>query len=80
MRRHCSAAGAAGASAAREMDMRRVSIEVAATVSLALCRAATSYTAAVIAAAPNPDGAKAFLGYLASPDGRALFAQNGISD
>ena len=40
----------------------------------------TSYTAAVITAAPNPGGAKAFLGYLASPDGRALFAQNGISD
>ena len=40
----------------------------------------TSYTAAVITAAPNPGGAKAFLGYLASPDGRALFAQNGIFD
>jgi len=37
-----------------------------------------NYSAAVIAAAPNPDGAKAFIAYLASPDGRALFAANGI--
>jgi molybdate transport system substrate-binding protein len=37
-----------------------------------------SYSAAVIAAAPNPDGAKAFMAYLASPDGRALFVANGI--
>jgi molybdate transport system substrate-binding protein len=40
----------------------------------------TSYTAAMIATAPNPDGAKAFMTYLASPDGRALFAANGISE
>lgn len=39
-----------------------------------------SYTAAVIAAAPNPDGAKAFMAYLASPDGRALFVANGIPE
>jgi ABC-type Fe3+ transport system substrate-binding protein len=37
-----------------------------------------SYSAAVIAAAPNPDAAKAFMAYLASADGRALFAANGI--
>jgi molybdate transport system substrate-binding protein len=40
----------------------------------------TSYTAAVIATAPNAEGAKAFMTYLASPDGRALFAVNGISE
>jgi molybdate transport system substrate-binding protein len=40
----------------------------------------TSYTAAVITAAPNPDRAKAFLAYLASIDGRALFKANGISE
>jgi molybdate transport system substrate-binding protein len=37
-----------------------------------------NYSAAVIATAPNPDAAKAFVAYLASPDGRALFAANGI--
>jgi molybdate transport system substrate-binding protein len=40
----------------------------------------TSYTAAVIAVAPNPAGAKAFLTYLASSDARTLFAANGISE
>jgi molybdate transport system substrate-binding protein len=40
----------------------------------------TSYTGALIAAAPNPGGAKAFLAYLATPDARALFAANGISE
>jgi molybdate transport system substrate-binding protein len=40
----------------------------------------TSYTAALVAVAPNPAGAKAFLTYLASSDGRALFAANGISE
>jgi molybdate transport system substrate-binding protein len=40
----------------------------------------TSYTAAVITVAPNPDSAKAFLAYLASIDGRALFKANGISE
>jgi molybdate transport system substrate-binding protein len=40
----------------------------------------TSYTAALIATAPNAEGAKAFMTYLASPDGRALFAANGISE
>ena len=40
----------------------------------------TSYTGALIAAAPNPGGAKAFLAYLASPDARVLFAANGISE
>jgi molybdate transport system substrate-binding protein len=39
-----------------------------------------NYNAAVIAAAPNPDGAKAFITYLASPDGRALFLANGIPE
>jgi molybdate transport system substrate-binding protein len=39
-----------------------------------------NYSAALIAAAPNPDGAKAFLTYLASPDGRALFLANGIPE
>ena len=39
-----------------------------------------NYSAAVIAAAPNPDGAKAFMTYLASPDGRALFLANGIPE
>jgi ABC-type Fe3+ transport system substrate-binding protein len=34
----------------------------------------------VIAAAPNPDAAHAFLTYLASPDGRALFVANGIAE
>ena len=38
----------------------------------------TSYTAALITAAANPDAAKAFLRYLASPAGKALFAANGI--
>ncbi|HEY6254753.1 MAG TPA: substrate-binding domain-containing protein [Xanthobacteraceae bacterium] len=37
-----------------------------------------SYSAAVITVAPNPDGAKAFMAYLASPEGRALFVANGI--
>jgi molybdate transport system substrate-binding protein len=39
-----------------------------------------NYSAAVIAAAPNADGAKAFLAYLASADGRALFLANGIPE
>jgi molybdate transport system substrate-binding protein len=39
-----------------------------------------SYSAAVIAAAPDPDGAKAFMAYLASPEGRALFLANGIPE
>lgn len=39
-----------------------------------------NYSAAVIAAAPNPDAAKAFMTYLASPDGRALFLANGIPE
>ncbi len=39
-----------------------------------------NYSAAVIAAAPNADGAKAFMTYLASPDGRALFLANGIPE
>jgi molybdate transport system substrate-binding protein len=37
-----------------------------------------NYSAAVTAAAPNPDGAKAFMAYLASAEGRALFLANGI--
>jgi molybdate transport system substrate-binding protein len=39
-----------------------------------------NYSAAVIAAAPNPDAAKAFMTYLASPAGRALFVKNGIPE
>jgi molybdate transport system substrate-binding protein len=39
-----------------------------------------NYSAAVIAVAPNPEAAKAFLTYLASPDGRALFLANGIPE
>jgi molybdate transport system substrate-binding protein len=39
-----------------------------------------NYSAAVIAGAPNPDAAKAFMTYLASPDGRALFLANGIPE
>ena len=39
-----------------------------------------NYSAAVISAAPDPDGAKAFLAYLASPQGRALFLANGIPE
>ena len=39
-----------------------------------------NYSAAVIAAAPNAEGAKAFMTYLASPDGRALFLANGIPE
>jgi molybdate transport system substrate-binding protein len=38
----------------------------------------TAYTAALITAGTNPDAAKSFLRYLASPEGRALFAANGI--
>ena len=38
----------------------------------------TAYTAALVTAAANPDAAKAFLRYLASPEGRALFVANGI--
>jgi molybdate transport system substrate-binding protein len=38
----------------------------------------TAYAAAQVAAGSNPDAAKAFLGYLASPAGKALFAANGI--
>jgi molybdate transport system substrate-binding protein len=37
-----------------------------------------NYSAAVIASAPNAEGANAFMAYLASPDGRALFLENGI--
>ena len=40
----------------------------------------TSYTAALIAISPNPQSARAFMTYLASPDGRALLAANGISE
>jgi ABC-type molybdate transport system substrate-binding protein len=39
----------------------------------------TSYTAALIAISPNAQSARAFMTYLASRDGRALFAANGIS-
>jgi molybdate transport system substrate-binding protein len=39
-----------------------------------------NYSAAVISAATNTDGAKAFMTYLASPDGRALFLANGIPE
>jgi molybdate transport system substrate-binding protein len=39
-----------------------------------------NYSAAVITAAPNPEAAKAFMAYLASPDGRALFVANGIPE
>ncbi len=38
----------------------------------------TSYTAALITVAANPDAARALLRYLASPAGKALFAANGI--
>jgi molybdate transport system substrate-binding protein len=38
----------------------------------------TSYTAALITAAANPDAAKAFLRYLGSTAGKALFMENGI--
>jgi molybdate transport system substrate-binding protein len=37
-----------------------------------------SYSAAVITAAPNAEGAKAFMAFLESPEGRALFVENGI--
>jgi molybdate transport system substrate-binding protein len=39
-----------------------------------------NYSAAVISTAPDPDGAKAFMAYLASPEGRALFLANGIPE
>ena len=39
-----------------------------------------NYSAAVLAAAPDAEGARAFLTYLASPDGRALFVANGIPE
>jgi molybdate transport system substrate-binding protein len=39
-----------------------------------------NYSAAVISVAPNAEGAKAFMTYLASPDGRALFLANGIPE
>src|SRR5260370_30859033 len=39
-----------------------------------------NYSAAVIAAAPNPDGPKAFMAYLASPDGTALFLANRLPE
>jgi molybdate transport system substrate-binding protein len=39
-----------------------------------------SYNAAVVSIAPNPDAAKAFLTYLASAEGRALFVANGIPE
>jgi molybdate transport system substrate-binding protein len=39
-----------------------------------------NYGAAVISTAPNADGAKVFMAYLASPDGRALFLANGIPE
>jgi len=38
------------------------------------------YTAALIAISPNAQSARAFMTYLASRDGRALFAANGISE
>src|SRR6516162_7768761 len=40
----------------------------------------TSYTAALIAISPNAQSARVFMTYLASRDGRALFAANGISE
>ena len=40
----------------------------------------TSYTAALITISPNAQSARAFMTYLASGDGRALFAANGISE
>jgi molybdate transport system substrate-binding protein len=39
-----------------------------------------NYSAAVISAAPNAEAAKAFVAYLASRDGRALFVANGIPE
>ena len=39
-----------------------------------------NYSAAVISVAPDPAGAKAFMAYLASPEGRALFLANGIPE
>lgn len=39
-----------------------------------------SYSAAAITAAPNPEAAKAFLAFLASAEGRALFVANGIPE
>jgi molybdate transport system substrate-binding protein len=39
-----------------------------------------NYSAAMISTAPDPDGAKAFVAYLASPEGRALFLANGIPE
>lgn len=38
----------------------------------------TSYTAALVTAATNPEAARAFLRYVASPAAKALFAANGI--
>ena len=38
----------------------------------------TAYTAARVATTTQQDAAIAFLRYLASPDGKALFAANGI--
>jgi molybdate transport system substrate-binding protein len=38
----------------------------------------TSYTAALITAAANPDAARAFLRFLGSAAGEAIFAANGI--
>jgi molybdate transport system substrate-binding protein len=39
-----------------------------------------NYSAAVISTARDPDGAKAFMAYLASAEGRALFLANGIPE
>jgi molybdate transport system substrate-binding protein len=38
----------------------------------------TRYVAALTMVAPNPDAAKVLLRYLASVEGKALFAANGI--
>jgi molybdate transport system substrate-binding protein len=40
----------------------------------------TNYIAALIATSPDAESARAFMAYLASRDGRALFAANGISE
>jgi molybdate transport system substrate-binding protein len=67
----------------RQMHLGRVGVGVVARDGVPLPDVSSVpalKSAAVIAAAPNPDAAKAFMTYLASPDGRTLFVANGIPE
>lgn len=59
-------------------DARKAGAKVRVALTLPARRTVT-YPAAVTAGAKNPDAAKAFLAYLASPEARSVFTANGFS-